>query len=453
MILAWTIGFLGGLLIILGMASYKKARPDQALIISGLKKRPKVVVGKASIALPFLQRVDTIGLSLIQIDVRANRIPTKEFINISVDAVANVQVDTENIDLAVKNFLNKPADYIRDTVQQVLEGNMREIIGQMELRSLVNQRDEFAQKVQENVTDDMARIGMKVINFNVQNFTDENHAIEDLGVDNLAKIQKDAKIAKAQADRDVQIETAKAQQEGNKARVESDKLIAAQERDLKLAQAEAKAKADDAIAKAEAAKEIQQKIQNKTINEKEVEAQTARAEKQLELREREIALVEKELDAKVKKTADAERYAAEQKFEAEKIERIKKAEAEREAMLLEAEGIKAKGLAEAQAIKAKKLAEAEGVEKLAEAQAKMESASIVQMVMDKLPEIAKEVSAPLGKVNSITMYDPNGTTKLLENGTKGVGQVIKVAEQAGVDLKSLVAGFLGAKVIENKDEK
>ena len=438
------VGVVVLLLVLLFFASYKKARPDQALIISGLGKQ-KAIVGKAGFAIPFLQRVDCLPLTLIQIDVKAARIPTEEYINVNIDAVANVQVDPTKIDVAAKNFLNKPEVYIRDTVREVLEGNTREIIGQMKLASLATKRDEFATKVQENVTDDMSRIGMKVVNFTVQNFTDDNHAIEDLGIDNLAQIQKNAKIAKAQAERDVEVETAKAEQEANKARVEANKQIADQDKDLALKQAANKAESDTAKAKADAAFEIQKQVQQKTINQNQVEAETARAEKQLALKEKEIALRERELDATVKKKADADRYAVEQAAEAEKTRRAKEAEAKRIEMEQEAEGVRAKGKAVADSIRAQKLAEAEGVLKLAEAQKKMGEASIIEMVVNKLPEIAKEIATPLGNVDSITMYDPNGTTKLLEGTTKGIDQVMKSADAAGIDLKGLISGFIGGK--------
>lgn len=444
-----------GVLVLLFIASYKKAKSDEALIISGIGKQPKVVVGKAGFSLPFLQRVDKLNLRLIQIDVRAERIPTQEFINVNVDAVANVQIpnDPSYIKIAAQNFLNQRPEYIAQTVQQVLEGNMREIVGQMELRDLVNNRDAFAVKVQENVTDDMAKIGLKIVNFNVQNFTDENNAITDLGIDNLAQIQKEAKIAKAKAEKEVRIQTAEAQQESNKAEVEAKKKIAAQNKELEIAEANAKTVADTEKAKAQSAFEIQKQVQQKTINERAIEADTAKAEKMLALKEREIELKERELDATVRKAADAEKYSIEQKAEAERIRRIKVADAQKEEALREAEAIAAKGKAEAEAIRQKALAEAEGIEKKAEAQAKMKNASIIEMAFKALPEIAKEVSAPLNNIDTITMYDPNGTTKLVESGTKNVGQVLEVAKSAGIDLPSLINGFVGNLAAEKVSEK
>lgn len=444
-----------GILVLLFIASYKKAKSDEALVVSGLGKQPKIIVGKAGFSLPFLQRVDRLNLRLIQIDVRATKIPTQEFINVNVDAVANVQIpnDPNYIRVAAQNFLNQRPEHIAQTVQQVLEGNMREIVGQMDLRDLVNNRDAFAQKVQENVTDDMAKIGLKIVNFNVQNFTDENNAITDLGIDNLAKIQKEAKIAKANAEKEVRIRTAEASQESNKAEVEANKKIAAQNKELEIAEANAKALADAEKAKAQSAFEIQKQIQQKSVNERMVEAETAKAEKMLALKEREIELKERELDATVRKAADAERYSIEQKAEAERIRRIKVADAEKEEALREAEAIAAKGKAEAEAIRQRALAEAEGIEKKAEAQAKMKNASIIEMAFKALPEIAKEVSAPLNNIDTITMYDPNGTTKLVESGTKNVGQVLEVAKSAGIDLPSLINGFVGNLAAEKVSEK
>lgn len=447
MIAIIAIGVVATLLAMLFVASYKKAKPDEALIITGLGKQ-KTIVGKAGLALPFLQRVDRLPLKLVQIDIKAMNIPTSEFININIDAVANVQIsdEPEMLALAAKNFLNTNGEYIERTVREVLEGNTREIIGQMQLKSLVNKRDEFAQKVQENVTDDMARIGMRVVNFTVQNFTDENGAIENLGVDNLAQIQKEAKIAKAKASKEIALEETKAQQEANKARVDNAKLISEQNRELSIIEAENKTAQDIEKAKAEAAYAIQEQLQQKTINENSVDAQTAKAERELALKERLITLKEKELDANVKKQADADRYRIEQLAEAEKNKRILEAEADKEVELRKAEAIKAKGEATAAAIKAQKLAEAEGIEKLAKAQKQMGDASIIEMVINKLPEIATAVAKPLENVDNITMYDPNGTTKLLENTTAGIDQVFKATSATGVDLKSLISAYIGGKV-------
>ena len=476
------IGIVILLVIILFAASYIKCPPDMVYMISGLKRKPRIIIGKATLRIPFLERVDKLTLELIQIDVKAHNVPTSDFINVDVDAVANVRIpnNEELIQVAARHFLNQNAEYIAKNVQQVLEGNMREIIGQLNLVSLVNDKQLFSQKIQENATDDIRNIGLEIVNLNVQSCTDDNEAIENLGIDNLVKIQKEARIAKANAEKEIKIAEAQADEEGAKVRAEADAKIAEQQKDLKLKQAQYKIEQDQKKAEADAAYSIEQAIQQKTVNETSVLSEIAKAEKMTELKEREVALKEKELDALVRKQADAEKYAAETKAQAEKAvviqnaeanaekakrdaeARISEAEAEKEAAKLEAEGIRAKleaeaagkkAILEAEAagIKAKALAEAEGIEKKAEAQAKMKEASIVEMICKALPEIAKEVATPLQNIDSITMYGDQ-SSKLIENGTQNIDKILKVAQDSlGLDLKSILAGFAAGKMTNKKD--
>ena len=467
------IGILIGIFVILLVffigISYIKCPPDMAYLISGLKKKPKILIGKASLRIPFLERVDKLTLELIQIDIKTDSVPTSDFINVNVDAVANVRIpnDENLIQIAARHFLNQSSDYIARNVQQVLEGNMREIIGQMPLVDLVNNKQLFSQKIQENASDDIKNIGLEIVNLNVQSCTDDNDAIENLGIDNLVKIQKTAKIARAESEKEIKIAEAKADEEGNKARVEADGRIAEQNKNLALMKSDFKIEQDNRKAKADAAYEIQKAEQMKTVNENQVSAEIAKAEKMTDLKEREVALKEKELDALVRKQADAEKYATEIKAQAEKEVIIKRAEAnmekarkDAEAAKLEAEGIKAKLeaeaagkkailLAEAEGAKAKALAEAEGIEKKAEAQKKMGEASIVEMICATLPQIAKEVSTPLNNIDSITMYGDQ-SSKLIESGTQNIDKILKVAKDSlGLDLKSILTGFATKAAMDN----
>lgn len=458
------------LLIAFIAASYIKCPPDMIYLISGLRKESKVVTGKATIRIPFLERVDKIPLKLIQIDVKTSNVPTNDFINVDVDAVANVRISTnpELIRIAAKHFLNQSTHEIASNVQQILEGNMREIIGQMNLTDLVNNKQMFSQKIQENAKDDIEKLGLEIVNLNVQNCTDDNDAIVNLGVDNLVKIQKDARISKAKAEKEIKVAEAMADEEGNKARVEADEKIAEQNKNLALKKSGFKIEQDSKKAMADAAYEIQKAEQMKTVNENQVNAEIAKTERMTELKEREVALKERELDALVRKQADAEKYAAEVKAQAEKQVAIEMAEADKEkarlgaeAAKLEAEGIRAKLQAEADGkraileaeaagIKAKALAEAEGIEKKAEAQKKMGEASIVEMITQVLPDIAEAVSTPLDNVESITMYGDQ-STKLIENNTQKIDQVLKIAEDSlGINLKDMIAA-IAAKKIVNKE--
>lgn len=443
--------------------SYVKAPPDIAYIISGLSKEPRIVIGKATLRIPFFERIDKLPLELIPVDIKVVGVPSQDFININADAAANIQIskDPELINRAIQNFLNLSPQDIRNIARETLESNTREIIGQMPLKSFVNKKDEFSKKVQENVVEDMKQMGLVIVNFNVQNFEDDNNAIENLGIDNLSQIQKDAAIAKAKAEKEVMIEQAKADEEGAKARAEADQKIAEQQKNLAIKKSQYKREQDIIRAQADAAYEIQQQEQLKTINETQVVAEIAKREKEAELKEKEILLKERELEANIKKQADAEKYQKEKEAEAQKFiaeqqadanlykvqketeAEKRKAEARKFIAEQEAEGIKAKGLAEAAAIKAKGLAEAEAIQKKAEAQKKMGEASIAEMYFKALPLVAEKVAEPLTNIDKITMYGDNNTTKLLSEITKNVQQVQQgVAEGVGLDLTNLLSNFV-----------
>ena len=462
-------GVVAILLIIFIAISYVKCPPDMVYLISGIKKNPRIIVGKATLRIPFFERVDKLTLELIQIDIKTNNVPTSDFINVNVDAVANVRIpnNEELIRVAARHFLNQDSRYIAENVQQVLEGNMREIIGQMPLVDLVNNKQLFSQKIQENAQDDINNIGLEIVNLNVQSCTDDNDAIENLGIDNLVRIQKTAKIARANSEKEIKVAEAEADEQGNKARVEADEKIAEQNKNLALKKSEFKIEQDNKKAMADAAYEIQKAEQMKTVNENRVSAEIAKAEKMTELKEKEVALKERELDALVRKQADAEKYAAEIKAQADKTVIIQNAEAnmekarkDAEAAKLEAQGIQAKLeaeaagkkailLAEAEGVKAKALAEAEGIEKKAEAQKKMGEASIVEMICAVLPQIAKEVSTPLNNIDSITMYGDQ-SSKLIESGTQNIDKILKITQDSlGLDLKSILAGFATKAAMDN----
>ena len=200
-------------LIVIILTGYIKAPPDQAYIVSGLKKDSRVIIGKASVKVPFFERLDKLNLKLIPVDIKTSTaVPTADYININVDAAVNVKISNEEdrLKLAAQNFLNQPTEYIADIAREVLEGNMREIVGRMNLQEMVGDRQKFAELVKENAGPDLAAMGLDVVSFNVQNFTDSNGIIDDLGIDNITKIKKNAAIAKAESERDIEIAQAAA---------------------------------------------------------------------------------------------------------------------------------------------------------------------------------------------------------------------------------------------------
>ena len=207
---------------ILFFASYIKAAPDEVKIISGFREL-RTIIGHSGFRIPFLEQVDTLSLKLIPIDVKTSGIPTSDYINIAVDAVVQVKISDETADIkvAAQNFLNKNPDEIKKMITEVLEANMREIVGQMELIKLVNDRQQVSKKVLENASPDLKKLGIVIQTFNIQNFSDTAKVIENLGVDKAVAIQKAAAISRANAERDVKIAQAEAAKEANDAQVAS----------------------------------------------------------------------------------------------------------------------------------------------------------------------------------------------------------------------------------------
>ncbi len=507
------------IILIILASGYVKASPDTAYIISGLRKQPKVLIGKAGIKIPFLEKKDELNLQLIPIDVKtSSAVPTADYINIRVDAAVNVKISDqpERLSLAAQNFLNRPTDYIAQVSREVLEGNMREIVGKMNLEEMVSDRQKFATLVKENAEPDLAAMGLDIVSFNVQNFVDGNGVIENLGVDNIVKIQKNAAISRADSEKEIAKAQAKAKKEANDAQVTSEleianararaqkekavvqaianqeakeaeinaaTLIAQKENDLEIRKAELQKDADTKKAIADSAYQIQKETERKTVEIATADANLARQEKAIAIQEKEVELTERNLEAAVKKQAEAERYAKQQESdaklyevqrnseaqlferqrqaEAEKFEKEKEAEAlkataeaQKYAMEQEAEGIRSKGLAEAEAIKAKALAEAEGIEKKAEAMKQMGEAAILEMYFKAMPEIARNIAEPLAKVDKITMYGDGNTSRLVKDIVGTLTQVSDgLKESTGVDVQSVLSGFLGAKISENHSDE
>ncbi len=500
--------------ILLFVLGYVKASPDTAYIISGIRKTPKILIGKAGIKIPFLEKKDELRLQLIPIDVKtSSAVPTADYINIQVDAVVNVKIsdDPAKLQLAAQNFLNRKTDYIASVAQQVLEGNMREIVGQMRLEQMVSDRQTFASNVKMNAEPDLAAMGLDIVSFNVQNFVDSNGVIENLGVDNIVKIQKSAAISRAESEKEIAMAQASARKEANdaevasalaianaqataekekavvqantnreakEAEIEANTLIAQKENELAIKKAELQKDADTKRAAADASYQIQQEAERKTIEIATAEANLARQEKAILIKQKEVELTERTLEAEVKKKAEAQKYAVQQKAEADLYETQKKseaqlferqknaeaekyeqeraaeamkatAEAQKFAMEQEADGIRSKGLAEAEAIRAKALAEAEGIEKKAIAMKQMGEAAVLEMYFNAMPEIARNIAEPLTKVDKITMYGDGNSAKLTKDIMTTLTQVTDgLKESSGIDLQAVLSGFVGGKLAD-----
>lgn len=463
------------ILLILVLVGYVKAPPDQAFIISGPNKKGKILIGQSGIRIPFLERLDKLYLGQMTVDVKTEQsVPTNDFINVNVDAVAKVRIHgtEEGIKLAAKNFLNKSPEEITLDLQDSLQGNMREIIGTLTLKEINTDRDSFSDQVMQKASVDMEKLGIEIISCNIQNVTDESGLIKDLGADNTSLIKKNAAIAKAQADRDVAIAKSQADKEANDARIKAETEIEERNNELAIRKAELKTISDSKKAEADAAYRVQEQEQRKTIETAKINADIAKAEREAELKRQEVIVTKEKLDAEIRAQADAERYKQEQIAQAKLFARQKdaeaklyeekqqaaaekaRAEAEKYAKEQIAEATRALGLAEADAIRAKALAEAEGIDKKAEAMQKYGEAAIIEIIMSAMPEIAKNVAQPLNNVDKITMYGEGNTSGMIKDIINSTTQVTEgVSSGLGVDLKSILSGFLGGKVASSTIEQ
>ena len=495
---SWIVPAVVALFIVILLASgYTKAPPDMAYIVSGMRRKPRILIGQAGIKIPFFERLDKLSLGAIQIDVKTRTaVPTAEYINVRVDSTVAVRVgrSDEMIALAAQNFLNINRDAIATKINDLLEGNIREIVGQMKLTEMVSDRKAFSEKVQANVVPDLARFGLELVSFNVQNFSDEGGVIDNLGIDNVEQIRKNAAIAKSDAKREIAIAEAENDRAANEAKVNAATEVARKQTEFAVEKAALQERADTAQAKADAAKQIEAENQRKAKEIAEAEANLARQEKAIELQEREVAIKERKLEADVKKTAEAQKYAEQQAAEAKKYaaqaaadaalyERERKADAARieaekkaaadlalataqaEAQKKLAEAVEAEGKARAAAAEAEGLARAKAIQAEAEAEAKgmLEKAAAlkeygdaarqqmeletVKVLYEQLPAIAEAIGKGYQGANIHVIGNDAG--QLAGNMMTGITQITEGFKGAtGMDLNSIIGGMFGAKIAE-----
>ena len=468
-------------LTILFIACWTQAPPSTAFLLSGFFKNPRVLIGTGTFKIPFLERKDKVYLGQITVDINTKEpVPTNDFINVNVDATAKVQVipDTEGVRVAAKNFLNMTPQQIAAELRETLEGNMREIVGAVDLKSLNTDREDFSRKVFESAVPDMEKLGIKILSCNIQSITDRQGLIEDLGADNTAAIKKNAAITKANADKEVAVETAKAKKIANDARVEAETSIAERNNALEIKKSELKVKEDVKRAEADAAYAIQQQEQQKVININTVDAEIEKTKREQILAEEEVKVTENRLKSEVNKKVEADKYAKETNANATKYQIERNAEAElenrkrkAEAEAYEAEqkakaikaaadaqkyqmqqeaagikakaeaeayGIEAKGIAEAKAIERQGLAEAEAMQKKAEAYEKYGNVAVIDMLTKMnekvLPEVAKYIAEPMSKIGNVTIYGNTGAE------VSGMTENVPVAIKRSFDVMKSVTG-------------
>ena len=487
------------LIVVLIKSCWKIAGTNEVLIVSGLGK-VKTKTGGGLFVIPVVQKVQRMTLENIQVDFTSrNEIPTQDAIHVLVDAVANMAIskDPARQAIAASKFAGYSIQQIRDIGIPVLEGNIREIISQTQFEDLIRgDKKEFAEKIQENVTPNLADLGIDLTTFNIQNFSDKNGVIRDLGIENIEKIKKEASIAAAKAKAEVAIEQAKADKEANDAKVAAATEIAQKQTEFAVKKAEMQKQADTEQAKADAAKQIEAENQRREQEIATANANLARQEKEIELKAREVEIKERALEAEIKKTAEAEKYAEQQRAdaklyatqkaaeadlferqrqaEAAKIEAEKKAEADlalaeadaaaKKALAeavqaqgeAEAAAAKAKGLAEAEAIRAKAEAEAKGMLEKAEALKQYGDAAKQQMELDAIKVLYKQLPAiaeAIGKgYNGAEIHlIGNDSGQLAGNMMSNITQIVEgFRGSTGIDPMSVISGMLGSKLANNE---
>jgi flotillin len=477
------VGIAAGAIILLAvilLAMYVKAPPSVAYILSGLRKEPRVLIGTGGFKIPIIERLDKTFLGQISVDVKTSKpVPTHNFIDVEVDAVCKVRAlpTPEGVRLAAKNFLNMTAEQIAASVKDSLEGNMREVIGAIDLEALVTDRDTFSDQIQQKAAKDMAKLGLEILSCNIQNITDRDGLIQGLGADNTYKIKKEAAITKANAQRDIEIAQAHASKEANDVRVKTETEIAERNNELAIKKADLKKASDIKQAEADVAYEIQKQEQQKTVNVKTVDAEIEKTKRAQILADEEVKVTQNKLKATVNAQADARKYNTEVEAQANKIKMETDAQAELEqkkreaeakaymaeqeakalkaaadarkyAAIQEAEGIRAKGEAEAAATQAKLQAEAEGIrakgdaeaeamDKKSEAFKKSEFAKlemVLEMQKTVLPQVAKSVAEPMSAIKDVTIYGSSGQE------ISGVSQNVPVVMQRTFDIVKETTG-------------
>ncbi len=438
---------------------YKKAGPDEALIVYGRRKLfgPKVrdeqghvegfriVRGGGTFVWPAWEQYEYLSLRMMTLDIDLKHVYTAQGIPINVKAIAQVKVGGETLHIAraAEGFLGVPPEQIRTTIKETVAGHLRGIIGTLTLEELYRDQKRFQESVRAEAHKDLEGMGFEFKSFTFQEIHDDEGYLNALGQPKIQEALKNARIATAHADREAKIEEEGARQQKEQKRFAVDTQIADAEKSLSLKKASIKEEVDVAHAKATKAGEMETKVQDISIAGREVERQKL------------------ELNATIRERADAKKYEAERLADAEqyRVERAAAAERKRReeaALAVKAEGIaqaeaestmrRQIGLAEAEAIRAKGEAEAEARRLLAEALKLYNEAGLSIEALKVLPEIAAAVSEPLARAGTTTIISSGGSNgsgtgaaKLTEDVVQVLSQLTPIMDQlAGVDLKSFL---------------
>ena len=466
---------------------YTKVGPNEVLVVSGRQYRQadpdgtirnrgfRIVKGGGTFVYPVIEKVDILSLELLTIDVQTPEVYTSKGVPVKVDGVAQIKVKGDDVSIATaaEQFLSKDTAAIMNIAMQTMEGHLRAILGTMTVEEIYQNRDAFAQKVQEVAAGDMANMGLGIVSFTIRDIRDGQGYLDALGKPRIAQVKRDAQIAQAEADRDAMIKSSQATQAGQEAKFLADTKIAEAQRDYQSNVAQYEAAVNQKKAEADLAYDLQKFKTGQLVKAEEVQVQIIEKQKLIELQQQEILRKQRELEAMVQKPADAERYRVEtlsnaRKFQLEaeasgaaaatKATGYAQADVNRATGLAEAEANKAKGLAQADIIEAQGRATAEATRLKAEAFQQYNEAAVIELLVKVLPEIAGRISEPLAKLDKMVIINSGngpggGASKLTGDITQIMAQLPPILESlTGVKFEKLLQQVPALKQAMNKEE-
>jgi flotillin len=466
---------------------YTKVGPNQVLVISGRKRKVvdpdgntrevgfRIVKGGGRFVWPVYEKVDILSLEILTIDVQTPEVYTSKGVPVKVDGVAQIKIKGDDISIATaaEQFLSKSTDEIKSVAMQTLEGHLRAILGTMTVEEIYQNRDAFAQKVQEVAAGDMANMGLGIVSFTIRDIRDDQGYLDALGKPRIAQVKRDAIIAQAEADRDSVIRSAQANQAGQEAKFQADTKVAEAQRDYQSNVAQYQATVNVQKAQADLAYDLQKFKTGQLVKAEEVQVSIVEKQKQIELQQQEIQRMQKELEATVQKPADAERYKVEtlanaKKFQLEteaagaasatKATGFAGADVVKATGLAEADANRARGLAEAAVIEAQGKATAEAMRVKAESFKQYNEAAVIEMIVRVLPEVAGKISEPLAKTEKMVIINAGngpggGASKLTGDVTTIISQLPPIIESlTGIKFEKLLEQVPALKKAMGKDE-
>ncbi len=279
------------------------APKNTALILTGRKHQDvdgqevgyKIITGGRGWKIPLIERVDTLDLTSLPIELKVEDAITKEGVMLDVVANANVKISSEPrfIGNAVERLLGKGKQDLIDLALETLAGNLRGVLATMEPREVNANREVFLSQVQKEATEDLEKLGFSLDTLNIKDISDKGGFLESLGRRKTAEVMKEAEIGEANAASETRQRKAEAERRAKETEIENEQAILEREKNLRLERAHVEAETAAAEARAQAARD------------------QASAESQQAVEQARIELQKTKLEAEVVTSAEAEKRAEE----------------------------------------------------------------------------------------------------------------------------------------------